>query len=444
MIVMDDMNDWLTLLDKRAPIRTPNLERLAARGMTFTQAYCASPSCNPSRTAVLTGLAPSTTGVYGNSSDWRGALPEVSILPQLFRLRGYYVEGAGKIFHHHLGGKFHDPASFDVLHELPWPLDDPMPPKKLNGLAEFGSENTDWGIWPPNESDALDVRSVDVCARRLQSRDKLGDKPLFLACGLFRPHMPFFAPERWMKSDDQEVAMPEIKEDDLADIPAGGKKLMADAMRFFDGMMKAETKKPGSWREAVRCYQRVAEFADSQIGRLLDALDESSRGRDTIVVLWSDHGYQLGEKGCWEKFTLWEKATRVPFIIVAPGVAPAGSRCDAPVSLLDLYPTLVELCGLEYSGTLDGLSLVPLLRESTADWERPAVMTYKRGNHAVRSQHWRYIRYADGTEELYDHRSDPQEHRNLAGATGSDEIMHKHRKWLPTRDAVEVPDLKRK
>jgi len=446
MIVLDDLNDWITLLDKDAPIRTPNLQRLAERGVTFTRAYCASPSCNPSRTATLTGLAPFATGVYGNSSDWRGALPDAVTLPQHYRVHGYHAVGAGKIFHHHHGGAFHDATSFDLLHALPWPLDAPMPPAKLNGLPDFGSANTDWGPWPPAETDALDVRTVDACIASLRSRtDDPGVKPLFLACGLFRPHMPFFAPEKWMQTKHhKEVTMPVMKEDDLEDIPSGGRTLMANAARFYTGMMEAEALKQGSWREAVRSYQAVAEFADAQVGRLLDALDTSPRGKDTIVVLWSDHGYQLGEKQCWEKFTLWEKATRVPLIVVAPDVAAAGAVCEAPVSLLDLYPTLIELCELDQKPELHGQSLVPLLRDPDLTWRKPAVMTFEKGNHAVRSLRWRYICYADGSEELYDHQSDRFEHHNLATQPKYAEILKEHRRWLPTINAPAVPNLKAK
>jgi arylsulfatase A-like enzyme len=317
-----------------------------------------------------------------------------------------------------------------------------MPPSKLNRLPDFGSPNTDWGAWPPREADALDVRTVDWCIERLNAAPAA--PPLFLACGLFRPHMPFFVPQRWLdRIPADSIVMPTLAADDLDDVPAGGRQLMAEAARFFTGMKTAETRQPGSWREAVRCYQAAAAFADAQIGRLLDALDASPRGPQTIIVLWSDHGYQLGEKQCWEKFTLWEKATRVPFIIVAPGVAPAGRRCARPVSLLDLYPTLLELCGLPAPATkLEGTSLVPLLRDPAAAWTRPAVMTYKPGNHAVRTERWRYIRYANGDEELYDHQTDPREWTNLAGKPESAAIIADLKRWLPRRDAQPSPDLK--
>lgn len=439
-IVVDDMNDWITLLDESAPIATPNLERLAQRGVSFTQAHCVSPACNPSRVATLIGRAPSTTGVYGNKSDWRQAVPDAVTLPRHFRDHGYDVEGAGKIFHHHLDGAFHDQASFDRFLAMPWPPDAPMPETKLNGLPDYGSPNTDWGAWPPVEADALDVRTVDWCIERLhQPRER----PLLLACGLFRPHMPFFVPARWLENYPAgQTTMPTIRQDDLSDVPSGGLKLMGNASRFFTGMMRSEKQRGGSWREAVRCYQASATFADAQVGRLIDALDASSPSRETVIVLWSDHGYQLGEKECWEKFTLWEKATRVPFIIVAPGVATRGAKSERPVSLLDLYPTLSALGGLPARTEWEGQSLVPLLREPQADWIRPAVMTYGRGNHAIRSERWRYIRYADGTQELYDHASDPHEWENLAEQVEYAAVIDELKGWLPATDAVAAPDLR--
>lgn len=297
-------------------------------------------------------------------------------------------------------------------------------------------------MWPPVETEALDVRTVDWCIERLR---RPREAPLFLACGLFRPHMPFFVPARWLDGRPPErTVMPDREADDLADVPSGGLALLAGgAGRFWKGMMEAERQRPGVWREAVRHYQAAAEFADAQIGRLLDALDATPRGRATVVVLWSDHGYQLGEKDAWEKFTLWEKATRVPFVIVAPGVTPTGGVCGRPVTLLDLYPTLAELAGLAVETPLDGASLVPLLRQPEARWERPAVMTYLQGNHAVRSERWRYIRYANGDEELYDHAADPAERTNLAGRPEWVAVKAEHARWLPRDDAPPARDLRR-
>ena len=440
-IAMDDLNDWIKALNPDAPIRTPNIERLAKRGTLFTKAYCASAACNPSRTSILTGLRPTTSGVYGNKTDWRRALPDAVTLPQHFKTHGYQTTGAGKIFHHHYGGSFHDKASFDDFLMMPDPPDAPMPEKKLNGLAKYGSRNTDWGPWPANEADAIDVKTTNYVVDSLSRKH---EKPFFLAAGIFRPHMPFFAPQRFFDIYPADhVTMPGTFEGDLDDLPSGAEALLSSKKWFFRELMKIEKKSPGTWKEAVRSYQACATFADTQVGRILDALGESDYADNTIIVLWSDHGYHLGEKEHWEKFALWEKTNHVPFIIVAPGVTRANSRCGRPVSLIDIYPTLIELCGLSGKPELDGVSLTPLLRNPNADWDRPALMTYQRGNHAVRDERWRYIRYADGTEELYDHENDPNEWHNVAGHSANAEIIERLKRWLPATETSPAPDMKR-
>ncbi len=437
---VDDMNDWIRLLDPAAPIRTPNLERLAARGTLFTRAYTASPACNPSRVALLTGLRPFNTGVYGNATDWRRALPDAVTLPRHFMENGYKVAGAGKIFHHAWGGAFHDDPSFEEFQPMPDPPDAPMPPEKLNQLPEYGSHNTDWGVWPPNEEDSIDHRTAGYAIEFLRRKH---DAPFFLAAGIFRPHMPFFAPQRYYDQYPEEnLAMPAMRDGDWSDLPSGARKLLEPKLWFFQGMRAADKKIPGSWRDAVRAYQAAATFADAQVGRVLDALDESRYRDNTVVVLWSDHGYHLGEKEHWEKFALWEKTTHVPYIIVAPGIGRPGSVCGTPVDLMSVYPTLIELCGLPGRDELDGLSLVPLLRDPVVSWPAPALMTYGKGNHAVRTERWRYIRYADGTEELYDHARDPHEWNNLAPNAGYGEVKRRLARWLPLNEAPEAPAMK--
>jgi len=437
-IVVDDMNNWISLLDPEAPIKTPNLERLAQRGMLFTRAYCASPACNPSRAATLTGLRPSTTGVYGNKSDWRGAVSDRKTIMQQFMAAGYDVRGAGKIFHHHLNGAFHDDDSFgEFQHMRP----QKYPPKKLNGAPKYGSRNTDWGQWPSREEDSIDFQTASYCVEALSR--SASDKPLFLACGIYKPHSPFFAPADYHKAYDA-IELPTRKEDDWSDLPVGAASLMRNKKWFWQGMMNVEKKQEGSYQNFIRAYAACAAFADAQIGRVLDALDKSPRRDNTIIVLWSDHGFHLGEKDHIEKFALWEKSNHIPFIVVAPGATKPGSRCDRPVDMTSLYPTLLELCGLPADAKCDGHSLVPLLRAPKAKWLRPALMTYMRGNHAVRSDRWRYIRYADGSEELYDHEADPNEWHNLANEERFAGVIATLRKWLPTTEAKQVPDLKRR
>lgn len=437
-ITVDDMNDWISLLDPKSPIKTPNLERLAQRGMLFTRAYCASPACNPSRTATLTGLRPSTSGVYGNKSDWRGAVPNRKTIMQRFMAAGYDVRGAGKIFHHHLDGAFHDEASFDHFQHM---LPQIYPPKKLNSAAKYGSRNTDWGEWPIRAEDSIDFHTASFCAKVL-SDVKSDAKPLFLACGIYKPHSPFFAPTSFHESY-QNIELPLRKSDDWSDLPDGAAALMKNTKWFWRGMESTEKNREGAYQEFIRSYAACATFADAQIGRVIDALDRSSRRDNTIVVLWSDHGFHLGEKDHIEKFALWEKSNHIPFIVVAPGVTKQGSRCDRPVDMTVLYPTLLALCGLRADETCDGVSITPLLRDPEAKWDQPAVMTYLRGNHAIRSDHWRYIRYADGSEELYDHEADPNEWSNLAVKEQFADVITSHRRWLPQTEAKRVPDLKK-
>ena len=443
-IAVDDLNDWISLLDKDAPIRTPHLERLAQRGVSFTRAYCASPACNPSRVAVLTGLRPSTTGVYGNKSDWKSAMPDVVTLPRYFRNNGYVVEGAGKLFHHHYGSAFHDEEAFDSFLKMPDPPDRPMPKRKLNGLPSYGSSNTDWGPWPKEETHHVDVRTVDFAIDRMEEYSQTPNQPFFLAVGIFRPHMPFFVPVRYFDSYPiDEVVMPLVRDDDRSDFPRAAHELLKSKNWFFQGMMKAESADPGTWKSAVQAYQACASFADTQVGRLLDALSENGLSNSTIIVLWSDHGYHLGEKHHWEKFALWEKSTHVPFIVACPGMSGNGNSCHQPVDLMAIYPTLVELCGLANKPGLDGISLVPLLKGPDASWDRPAVMTYGRGNHAVRSERWRYIQYSNGDEELYDHRVDPHEWKNVANDASLRRVKDSLSPWIPRENAAQVRDLKR-
>jgi arylsulfatase A-like enzyme len=436
MIVIDDLNDWNSLLDPASPIKLPNLQRLADRGILFTNAHCVSPACNPSRAATLTGLRPSTTGVYGNKSDWRRAVGNRKTIMQRFMDAGYHVAGAGKIFHHQLDGAFHDPRSFHDFQPMRPQL---YPPKKLNQAPDYGSENTDWGTWPPHVEDSIDFHTANYCARVL--RNPPNDRPLFLACGIYKPHSPFYAPEHY-QSSSSTLTMPPLKEDDLRDLPSGARELLKPTRWFWKGMTKLEKRQPGSYRNFIQSYAACARFADEQIGRVMDALDQSPRRNNTLVVLWSDHGFHLGEKEHIEKFALWEKTTHIPFIVVQPGVIPQGFTCEQPVDLMCLYPTLLQQCGLPADQTADGQSICDLLEHpDNSASDRVAIMTYLRGNHAVRSTRWRYIRYADGSEELYDHQSDPHEWSNLAGDERFQAVIADHRKWVPTSDATQVSNL---
>jgi len=440
-VCFDDLGDWIHLLEPDSPIAMPNLERLAKRGVLFRRAYSSAPECNPSRTSLLSGRHPVTTGVYANASDWRAVMPDVVMLPSHFRKNGYTSVAAGKIFHH-VHRHFHDDASFDEYFPFERPL---LPREKHNrllnarspaGVVEPLHPTYDWGPSPVPEKEILDVRYADFAVEFL---DRAQTKPFFLAVGFFLPHLPYFTPPRALAwYDPATMPLPPVKSDDLNDVGSGAHSLIQRWTRMFRGIQQ-HPDFIGKWREAIAAYAAAATFADEQFGRVLDALDRSPHRDNTIVVVWSDHGYHLGEKDHWTKFMLWEKSNRTPLIIAAPGVTLPGGVSDRPVALLDLYPTLVELAALPAMPGLDGDSLVPLLRDPTAPRATPVLTTQLPGNHAVRTDRWRYIRYADGSEELYDHAHDPHEWHNLAGDTRHADVIARHRHLLPTHEAEPAP-----
>ena len=424
-------------------VYTPNIDRLAKRGMLFTNAHCASPKCAPSRAAIMTGRRPSTTGLYDNGHWWLPNLPDVVTLPAHFRNHGYRVVGAGKIFHHTAGN--HPPNQWDDFFRLtfredpwfrgvklnyPWSKHEPYPPGfPFSGVKGLGHEN-DWGSLGIADHEYDDAWTVDYAVRFLEQKQ---DKPFFLACGLFRPHLPWYVPQRFFdRYSLDDIVLPTVRDDDLVDLPREGRRFAAARRSDFETIKAA-----GKWKHAVRAYLASITCADERLGRVLDALDNSPHAKQTIIVLWSDHGWHLGEKQHWHKSTLWEEATRVPLVISAPGHPPG--VCDRPVSLVDLYPTLNDLAGLQPVEAHDGLSLAPLLRDPKAAWKRPAVIEFRRGNAAVRSARYRYIRYRDGGEELYDHQTDPHEWHNLATSPVHGAIKQELAGWIAKEWAASAP-----
>lgn len=428
-IAIDDLNDWIGCMGGHPDTRTPNLDRLAARGTLFTNAHCAAPLCNPSRAALMTGIRPSTSGVYMNSNPWRKApaLAQAMTLPQHFMAHGYKAIGSGKIFH----GAYEDPASWDDY----WPSKKKcVPPsaqpakRPLNGYSS-PSDHFDWGPMDATDEEMGDYKVVSWGLEQLAAKH---DKPLFLACGFTKPHLPWYVPRKYFDQFPLEgVHLPEVKADDLDDVPAVGRKIAG--VREHEGVVAHD-----QWKQAVRSYLATIAFVDGQIGRLLDGFEKSPMASDTIVCLWSDHGWHLGEKLHWRKFTLWEEATRNILTIAAPGVTKPGGRCTRPVSHMDIYPTLTDLCGLPVRDGLEGTSLVPLLKDPAAPWDRPALTTYGCDRHTVRSERWRYIRYNDGTEELYDHAKDPNEWTNLAADAQCGDVKKDLARWLPKVNTPEI------
>lgn len=406
LIMVDDLNTMIEPLGDPQAI-TPNLTRLANRGMLFTNAHSVAPQCNAIRTAALFGLLPSTTGVYGNAQDWRAMelFADKPSLPRHFRDAGYLTFGAGKIFHAHTffpGGHpgFNDVKAWnDFWPALDWQLPDELKPAAVDQL-QFN-----WGPVVGTFDATIDGMTSAYVVRRMKETNA-ASQGRFIGAGIYRPHAPWYNPQEYFNLYARDaIELPPYKADDLDDIAPAHR----DRQRMLP-IMEA-----GAWKDAVQAYLASVTVADEAVGRLLDALDASGRADRTIIVMMSDHGYQLGEKNQREKETLWEPALRVPFIIVAPGVTRPGSRSDVPVSSMDLYPTLVDLAGLEAPPHLEGgESLRPLLENPDLKWDRVALSTWGKGNHSARDARWRYTRYADGAEELYDHDADPNEWHNVA------------------------------
>lgn len=429
-ISIDDLSHWAGFLGGHPDAKTPHLDALAARGVAFTNAHTPAPACNPSRTAVMTGIRPSTSGIYLNSNKpWRSspALADVETIPGCFRSAGYRAAGTGKIFH-----DLSDARSWDTY----WPADegprpqDPAPRpelRPLNGIERSG--NFDWG---PLDVTATRMRDWKIADKAIELLEEPRDRPRFVACGFFRPHLPWYVPRTYFERFEADrITLPPVMPTDASDLPPRAQDLIDpvhDQPRLGD---------PARWRSAVHGYLASMAFADDCLGHLIAGLDRNPHRANTIVVLWSDHGWHFGEKTHWRKFSLWEEATRVPMVVIAPGVTTPGARCDAAVSTLDLFPTLLDLCGLPAKPDLEGRTLVPLLRDPDRAFDSTAVTSHGRNNHSVRSRHWRYIRYADGSEELYDHRHDPHEWFNLA----HDRSAAEAKRWLAAHlPKVNVPE----
>jgi choline-sulfatase len=433
-IAIDDQNDWVGPLGGHRLAQTPNLDRLARRGTVMVNAHCQAPLCNPSRTSIMTGLRPSTTGVYGLAPWYRevAALKDRLSLAQYFHAHGYRTSAAGKIFHNGYGDQERAAKEFDAWG--PVGLVGVKPPSKLIPTTPMGNHPLmDWGVFPHRDEDKGDYQVASWAAEQLKTAPK--DQPFFIAAGFFLPHVPCYITQSWIdRFPDDDSVLPPIRRDDRDDTPRFSWylhwRLPEPRLKWIEDNRQ--------WRNLVRSYMASTTFIDAQIGRVMQALAESGHADDTIVVVWSDHGYHLGEKLITGKNTLWERSTHVPLIFAGPGVS-RGGRVSQPAELLDIFPTLVELCGLPARADLEGLSLVPQLKDARAPRERPAVTTHNQGNHAVRSDRWRYIRYADGSEEFYDLVNDPNEWTNLAGRAEHAARMAEHRRWIPKLDVPPVP-----
>lgn len=421
-IAIDDLNDWVGYLGGHPQAITPNIDAFAAEGAAFTHAYCSAPVCGPSRTALMYGMYPHRSGSYGHDDiyDSQNILPREQLpLNLVFQNNGYRTAGCGKIFHY-AEKRGWDDYQYAIKGDNP-----PVTAEKLGkGIAlGFGIEETD------NDSETADGRMTDWAIEQLGRKH---EKPFFIALGLRKPHLPWVAPRKYFEQFDlDEIDLPDVPEDDLSDVPEAGKLFARKIVGFRDiDDHKAITGVEGAWEKLVRAYLATSSFADANVGRLLDALDESPHLENTIVVLWSDHGWHLGEKEHWRKMTLWEQGTRTPFIIRMPGAKANGKRIETPVSLQDVFPTLVDLCGLEVEQEVDGNSLKPLLTNPSVAWDKPVLISHGPGNFAVRKDQWRLIHYADGSEELYDVTGDPGEFVNMALEPKREELRkHVPKSW---------------
>jgi arylsulfatase A-like enzyme len=442
-IAMDDLNDWIGCMGGHPQTKTPNLDRLAASGVLFTNAHCPAPACNPCRSAIFTGRAPNRSGLYDNRQQMREVMPSETIMPQYFRNHGYRAAGSGKLLHYFIDAKSWDEYFPKAESENPFP--ETFYPKKRPVSLERG------GPWQYVETDwaALDVTDEEFGGDWSVSKwigeqlSQKHDKPFFLGCGLYRPHEPWFVPKKYFEPFPLESIQlpPGYRENDLDDVPESGQK--AARNKYF-----AHIQQQGQWKQAIQGYLASIHFADAMLGRVLDALESGPNANNTIVVLWSDHGWQLGEKEHWQKYTPWRAVTRVPLMVRVPSGAsaalptgtPAGTVCDAPVNLLSLFPTLLDLCELPDNPNNDGPSLLPLLRNPVAaDWNHESVTFLSQpGTYAVSGRSHRYIHYADGSEELYDIFHDPYEWTNLAKLSESQERLATFRKDAPTDFAQRI------
>lgn len=402
-IAVDDLNDWTGFLGGHPQTLTPHMDRLASRSMVFERAYCAASVCNPSRAAIMSGFRPSTSGVYHNGDKMfeYPLIRDGKMLLQYLSEHGYRTYSRGKIYHTPATGKH----TWDVWSEVSgnYGRVNRQEGYLANGIPNGEmADNMDWAPTDAKLEDTPDWGNADWAAQQLQLDH---DKPFFLACGIFRPHLKWHVPQEFFdKFDPEELTLPVIREDDLEDTAGGG-----PATREYRAI-----KKYGKQAEAIQAYLASINYADTCIGHLLDALDNSRYRDNTIVVLWGDHGWHLGEKLRYKKFTLWEEACRMPLIIRVPGMTTPGARCERTVNLLDLYPTLLDLAGLPANEQNEGHSLVPLLKDPLSTWGYPSLTQMGEGRNSLRTERFRYLRYEDGGEELYDHQADPMEWRNLS------------------------------
>ncbi len=419
VIAIDDLNDYVGCLGGHPNAITPNIDRLANRGVLFTRAYCNSPVCQPSRTSLWTGLRPTTIGITANRSKWfreQSRRPDAVSLPQALGSAGYSTLGFGKLFH--VGRPDESAVEWQRSNVFSY---GPRQKPKLN--YDQGDAITDWGV-PPKDSDPAASFDPIIADRTIAALSDRHSQPLLLGCGFYRPHTPLYAASKWFDMHAKAtIALPETPPNDNDDLVYFGRRPRRPQDVEAPGLFTQDwAEKTGKWKDVLQAYLACTTAMDFQLGRVLEALDRGPYADNTYVILFSDHGWHLGEKRHWGKAALWEQTTRVPMIVAGPGI-PSGVRYDQPVDLLTIAPTILDYAGVQSPGELDGKSLRPVLENPKRDWPHPVLTTFV-DHHALRTPRWRYIRYASGEEELYDHSRDSDEFENLAVTQrDSDEVQ---------------------
>jgi len=426
-IAIDDMNDWIGFLGGHPQAITPNMDKLAAKGVNFINAHCSAPGCSPSRNALLYGVEPFNSGLYPfyEHAIHEQLMEQYTTLPRFLKENGYDTFGAGKIHHGFKGDSREWTDYFEVKNTK----------KEFKEGTGYQIGNSKKMSFRPTYN--ADEEHVDhkVASYGVDVLKQKHEKPFFLAVGIVKPHLPFDCPVRFFDALPEHIEPPAILENDLMDIPKEGNSFRraGDDKRF---------KADNAWEDVRRAYLACNSWTDYNVGRVLDELEKSEYAKNTIVVLWSDHGFHLGEKMSFKKFTLWEEATRVPFIIYDGRNAgdTKAQECKQSVSLINIYRTLADMAGLTVPDYVDGESLVPQIKNVNHKLTKPTIISWGRGNYAVRTENWRYIRYFDGTEELYSHESDSNEWHNLADKAEFADKKAELAAHLPAKDAATIEE----
>jgi arylsulfatase A-like enzyme len=453
-IAIDDMNDWAGFLDTHPQVQTPHMDTLAEQGVSFTNAHVPAPICGPSRTAILSGLWPASNGIYTNAINYRRQMPHLVSLPEYMRQNGYHSMGVGKIFH--TGEQAIPEGAFDDYgfrgssgspfekEELRTELQTPFHVVTRNGKEyrlplngfpadrHWRSTNTfDWGPVDVPDSEFSDTQKADWAIGKLGEEY---DKPFFLAVGFDRPHQPLYNPTRFHDMYPAEsVVLPQTIPDDLDDVPRAAREY---ALAPNTSGLHKSVVQYGQWDEAVSSYLASISYVDDLVGRIMAALEDSPYADNTLVVMWSDHGWHLGEKEHWGKATGWYRSTRIPFLIMPPkknapeGFVP-GSASPRPVNLLDLAPTIADFADVPIRDAWQGKSLLPLVADPDQEWQSWTLTTFGRGDHTITTERWQYLHYFDGSAELYDIQRDPDEFVNLASDPAYAAVIERLRSFVP-------------